>query len=198
MSIAEQDVSSDVLGPEPDGMAGTSILDHLHERHEQLKAQSTPELLREVPAWKGALAVRYRYPEVGSAPIVKAFEQAQSSTDPEAVLHGNAAVLVACCHEIVGRRPGGDWEPLDGVGDPSRPVRFNRRLAELLQLPLPADTPGQPERSPGRFIARNVFSPRAEATGVYDGDVSLMMQAGNVIQWLQDGATAASDGLAGE
>lgn len=196
MSIAEQDVDVEPLEAAP--VEADSVLDHLHARHEQLKAESTPELLREVPGWRGALAVRYRYPDVGSAPIVKAFERAQSSTDPEAVLHGNADVLVACCHEIVGRKPEGDWESLETDSDPDRPVRFNRRLAELLQLPLPPVLPGERERSPGRFIVRNVFSPRAEMTGIYDGDVSLMMQAGNVIQWLQDGAVAAAEGLMGE
>lgn len=177
--------------PAAGGPAG-SVLSHLqHTRDEIVRAETKP-LTLVVPRWKGALGIRYQYPEAGSDAIVDAVERAQNAgAGHDQLLEANSDVLIACCADVVGRVPGGKWQPLDATNP--APLRITSRLANLLGIAVPDNL-----RSPGRYILRNVFSPKGEATGIYEGDLSLMSQSGRVITWLNDGEDRADERLSGE
>lgn len=172
--------------------AGSSILDHLHQRRTELVAEQDAFELVEVPMWKGALAIRFEYPDGGADAILNAVVRAQQSNDSQTLFDANLSVLVACCAGVMGRQPGGEWQPLDPE-DP-RPLRFNERLAGLLQITVP-DLKG---KNPAKTICRHVFSPRAESTGKYEGDISLLRVADQVITFLSTGQASADARLVGE
>jgi hypothetical protein len=173
------------------GILPGSLLGSLHAKREELAKRGTREIRKLVPLWDGALSVVYRYPEGGTDPIIRAVERAQASGKPQAAFDANADVLIACCHTVEGRQGDEDWEPLDNAD--GSPVRFTRKLADLLQIDVPDNL-----KSPARFIVRNVFSPLAASTGVYEGDISLMTQAGQVISWLNGAEQQADEALRGE
>lgn len=158
----------------PDG----TVAGFLRAKRAEITQQGPSEIDLVVPGYEGALVVTYRYPEGGSDQIINAVNRAQSSKEHEALAHANADVLVACCHDIRARLPGGELESIDPEPAADR-VRFDRRLAELLGIDVPETV-----RHPARFICRNVFSPAASATGQYEGDLALMTQGGEVIKFL--------------
>lgn len=193
MSILEHHIhdNAEIL-PEPEApQAGESVLDHLARKRRELAGRETRQVTKLIPGWDGALAVRYRYPDGGADVIIAAVQRAQASSKPEAIRNANTDILVACCHEIVGRKPGGEWERLDPE-NPS-PVRFTARLAGLLGIDVPDGI-----KSPARFICRSVFSPQAHETGVYEGDIALSTQAGALVNWLNGGEQAGDEALEGE
>lgn len=197
------DTAGGIEPPEPDPyprppslpVDGGSILDRITARRDEI-ARSEPAVLDvEVPGYEGLLVVRFRYPEGGWKVISTAVERAADTRNPDGALTGNIDVLLACVHEVLGRDPAtGDLVPLDRSAQPGDPpLRFTKELAALLKIAVPDEI-----KSKGRFIARHVFSPRAEATGIYDGDVALMTTGGRVISWLQGERDRVDEGLAGE
>lgn len=169
-----------------------SVAAFLRSKREELSQQDVSELKLAVPGYEGALVVTYRYPEGGSDSVISAVNRAQNSKERDSVIHANADLLVACCHEIQARLPGGELEPLDP--DPTQDrLRFNRRLAELLGIDVPAEV-----RHPARFVCRQVFSPQAAVAGVYDGDLALATQGGRVVQFLTKVDEEVSEQFVGE
>jgi hypothetical protein len=183
--------------PEGDG----SLLARLNARREEIAREETPVFDVDVPGYElepgslSALVLRCRYPEGGWKVITDAITRANDKRNPEGALYGNADVLIACCSEVLGRDPKtGDLAPLDPqAGEDVPPVRLTTRLAELLQIDVPSEV-----KSKGRFVTRHVFSPRAQATGIYDGDLVLMTTGGRVITWLQGERERQGEDFAGE
>lgn len=191
MAITDID-TEDAGGASETSEAPGSVAAFLRAKREQIVHDGPAELELDVPGYEGALVVTYRYPEGGSDPVVQAVNRAQNSKERGAIVSANADLLVACCYEVRGRLPAGDLEPLDP--DPSDgPVRFSKRLARLLEIDVPDDV-----KAPARFVCRNVFSPQAAATGVYDGDVALMVQGGEVVQFLSKAEAEVSERFVGE
>jgi hypothetical protein len=188
---ASHDVAEQSPGASSDVPAGSSVLAHLHQRKQEIEQAETSFELLEVPAWEGALAIRFEYPDGGSDQIINAVVKAQQVNKKGMVLDANLDLLVACCADVVGRQPGGEWERLDPTDD--RPLRFGARLAGLLQMQVP-DTKG----NPAKWICRNVFSPKAHLEKKYVGDVQLMAIADRVVTFLQTGRSSAGETLAGE
>lgn len=193
--LDQLDTPTDAPGAvqEPAGAPG-SALEGLRRRRRQIATEDTPSKFLDVPDYKGALVVEYRYPEAGSEAVLDAVQRAQTAKERDALLNAQIDVLVRCCHAIYGIKPGAARVPLDDSSrvdelretlesldpDPTKPpLRFSPRLAELLQIQVPEEV-----KSPARFVCRQVFSPRAEATGVFDGDLALMTQTGQLITWL--------------
>lgn len=187
----DQDHDDPQDAPEAVGAPG-SVLENLRRRREQLAAEEPRAKFLAVPGYQGALVIEYRWPDGGSDALIDAVARAQGSKAREAILNANADVLVRCCHQIHGQQPGGEREPLDP--DPSRPpLKFGKRLAELLQIDLPDEI-----KSPARHVCRHVFSPRAAVTGIFDGDLALIQEGGRVGEWLTNVDEEASDTFVGE
>lgn len=188
----ENDVDETTNGQVDDGR---SVLAQLRARREQLAADTAPMKVLDIPGYDGKLVARYRYPEQGYKAITVAIERAQSKKDPDGILHGNLDALVACCDGVFGRRDGElvDLATDEIVDDDAEGPRFGSTLATLFGIEV-----DEAMKAKARFIVRNVFSPRATATGVYDGDVAAMTQAGTVIEWLQDTNAETAEVFAGE
>lgn len=184
---------------EPGGEAPPdSILGGLIARRNEIAA-SVPRLVLDVPGYEGRLVARYKFPEAGARPIIDAVTRAQGSQDPDGSLHGNCDALIATLDTLLGRTEGGmlvdlrTGEPVEIDADVDEPVRFTRDTAAMLQIDVAPEIKGV-----GRFVARNIFSPRAQAQGVYDGDVALMTQGGRVLTWLQDTTANVGEAFTGE
>jgi hypothetical protein len=200
-------VAEDAPRPSTDnGAAKPSVLDNLRAMREAKAQDAEPALVLDVPGWQdgtgATLAVIYRYPAEGYKRVVSAIEREQSTKDANARLHGASDLLTACCGSVVGRDaagalidlhtslPLGAW---DGSELPDPPVRFERWLAEALGIEVAEDI-----RGVGRFVLREVFSPRATATGVYDGDVALISHSNRVFMWLNKAELAIDEDFQGE
>jgi hypothetical protein len=172
----------------PDG----TVAGYLRAKREEIVQRGPAELELDVPGYDGALVVTYRYPDGGSDQVVDAVTRAQNSKERDALVRANADVLVACCYDIRARVPGGELEPIDTdpTGDRSR---FNKRLAALLGIDVPEEV-----RHPARFVCQNVFSPAAVASGVYEGDLALMNQGGEVVKFLVKADEELSELFVGE
>lgn len=196
MSVTESGLAHEAATDFPDLAAepaeSGSLLGSLQRKRAEIAQRGTREIRKLVPLWDGALSIVYRYPEGGSDPIVQALERARQRGKPSDVLDANCDALIACCYTVEGRRPDGEWEPLD-ADRPGDPLRFTQRLADLLEIDVPERL-----RSPARHILRHVFSPLAAATGVFDGDISLMTQGGQIVTWLSAGDQQADEELRGE
>lgn len=193
MSVTDYSATEPETAPE--APQGGSALSVLQRKRAELAKRGTREKTCQVPLWEGVARVVYQYPEAGADPIIRAVERAQAATAQdkrsEAAFNANADVLIACCHDVQFRDPDGDndWASMVTPG----PIRFTKRLADAMGLDLPESL-----KSPARFIVRNLFSPKAADTGVYEGDISLMTQAGQVIQWLNAAEESADEALRGE
>lgn len=174
-----------VLSPTVDD----SLLSHLREVHQEKAEQAAEPLTLPIRGLDGAFGVRYEFPAQGIAPILKAGERLTLARGEHDRLDPAITTILTAYTEIVGRRPSdSDWQrPL---GD--RPLRIGEELAGILQLDLDG------VKAKARFVCRNLFSPRARITGIYDGDLVLMEQAGEVMEYLQKARSAADDELAGE
>lgn len=204
MSITQQDPPAELPDAEDDlnPDVSESIVDRLRRRREELAQEKTREFEIPIPGYKGLLGVRYRYPWADADRVIalaQRYAMGLVSDQVKVKLDEIVEIVVKCCHEIVCRDTETDpWRPLDPSGDEHNPLRFNERLAGLLQIDLPDPLPGQPRRSHGKFIARNVFSPAAAVTGIYEGDPALSQHGIALAGWLQKGDQDADEGLAGE
>ena len=213
MTIIPQDTAGDIervgaefppFEHEIDDRAGVlgagSVLDQLRERRQKLAQESAESLTLDVPGYGGRLVARYRFPEAGYQPIVRALARAQApgrGQGSKADLDANCDLLVTCCETLLGRDEGGTLVDLEANAslDESNPpaLRFGPHLAQLFGIEVPEGL-----KSPARFVVRHVFSPRAAATGVYDGDIALMTQAGQVMAWLAGQETELGEEFVGE
>lgn len=188
---------TDAPEAEPAAPSG-SLLGGLVARRDEIAA-SVPRLILDVPGYQGRLVARYKFPEAGARPIVDAIARAQGSDDPDAALLSNCDALIATLDTLLGRTEGGvlvdlrTEQPVEVDVDVDEPVRFTRDTAAMLNIDVSPEIKGV-----GRFVARNVFSPRAQAQGVYDGDVALMTQGGRVLTWLQDTTASVGETFTGE
>jgi len=207
-SVAEAEPPSLDGEPEPaeeiaeTRLTGTSLLDQLRARRAALAAETSRTLDLDVPGYDGRLVARYHYPEAGYRPIVAAAQRAQQAIARKGGAKGteeldaSCDVLLACCESVLGRNEAGalvDLEsdremPVDGPG-----LKFGPKLAGLLGIEVDGGV-----RSPNRYVLRNVFSPRAVTTGLYEGDLALMAQSGAVVTWLQAQDAEVSEEFVGE
>ena len=193
------DDQAGILPPDaaPELPAAPSVLDGLRQRRAQLAQEGPKRLELDVPGYNGRLFVRYRYPEGGYQPVVAIYRRSQESKVRDADLLGNCDVLVMCCEAVLGRNAQGDVIDLETDQPPdslySSNLRFGKKLAGLFGIPVPDEI-----KSPGRFVVRHIFSPRAQDTGVYDGDLTLMTQGGQVLSWLNGMESDLSSEFVGE
>lgn len=197
MSITEHHVEdhAGILPPAPQPQESGSLLSAFQRKRQEISKRGPREERKLVPQWDGALRIVYRYPEDGTDRVIRAVERATESKAKEDrsrahVFNANVDVLIACCYDIEFRDPDtGEWAPLDS----ERRTRFTQKLAEHMQLELPERL-----KSPARFIARHVFSPKAAVDGEFDGDVGLLDQAGEVLIWLRGADERIDEDLRGE
>lgn len=182
MNTVEQEMDLDIQ-PEA-AMPSGSLAERLVSMREEAASAHEATLDLDVPQYNERLLVRFHYPEVGYDPLVKAVERAQAAKVKDAALWANASVIQTACLSVLGRDENGvvvdlrTNRPVLEHEAPEEPLRFDRTLAALLRIDVPEDV------KPTRHIMRHVFSPRAHATGVFDGDLALMRTGGKLINWL--------------
>lgn len=170
--------------------AGQSVIEYVRQRQRELAVEEREPLTVEIPEWKGAIAVMFRYPEQGATPIIRAGMQIDVRK-PEKALGSALSVIQAAAWQVVGKRPDDtDWASLDPSGDP---LSISQRLATLLGWEIPADV-----RRRGAFIARLLWSPKAPQTGHYEGDLALVTAAGEVTEYLRGIDNEVQEMLEGE
>jgi hypothetical protein len=187
MSAIEQDREKD-FASEQDGQPMT-VLDQFQARRDELANEGPREHEMIIPDYQGNLRIVCKYPAGGSDVVVAAVQRVQSKRENEATLSANLDLIVNCCDRIEARLPGEDWKSLDSHDD--RPLTFGPRLAALLNVNV------EGVKSPGRLLARHLYSP-ASATGVFDGDVAAINQAGTLAQWLAKIEDETSEEFLGE
>jgi hypothetical protein len=136
----------------------SSLLDVLRARR-AAHADSTFDI--DVPGMRGLLVLRLG--PVSAPMMTKLRERMEKSRSPERDFNLNADTLIAACVELLGRKTPSD-EPVSL--DDTDAVRFDARLAELLQI----ESNGAPLSA--RAIVRDVFrmAPAPElAVGVVAG-----------------------------
>lgn len=172
------------IGSERNGDGdGGSFLAELRAMRERMVEEAAPRLELEVPNNAGRIWAVYQFPPEGYQKVTAAMEGSRRGKDPDALLNNASDLLLACCASIVGRRAGRRVDLLTDrfLGDelPDPPLRINRQLGEALQIELPSDV-----SHVNRYILRHLFSPRAQATGEYAGDMAIIDQADDVLAWL--------------
>jgi hypothetical protein len=185
----------DGLEEQPKVRGSNSLLDDLHRKRDEIAqraAEGADVLDLDVPGYGGRLFVRYEYPEGGWERLKRIQDAAQQSRHPLSELYAHTGIVRACTREVLGRTDGVE-EKLDAMLD--EPLRFDARLAALLRIEIP-DSIDPKER--GRFIVRQVFSPEAERTGVFRGDVSVSAHAIRVAAWVETREGSANDEFVGE
>jgi hypothetical protein len=196
---AEQDERADV---EQNGVTPRSILDDVRAIREAKIVEQEPRLVANVPLYDDRLAVIYTYPADGAERAVAAVEREMQSKDFEGRLDGASKLLVIACAAVVGRDVHGKLVDLvtgellgpdDKPELPSAPMRFDRTLAERLAIDVPEDVKGV-----GRFVCRQVFSPKGLSQGVYEGDLALIATSNAVYAWLSGARAKADEDAAGE
>lgn len=200
-----EDVTGLPVDPAPvnDG----SILGRLRVMREDAAQEAEPTLVLDVPGYEppgqrfSALAVVFRYPPDGYKAALKTTEVERRGKGPDPALEGNADLIIACCASIVGKDEQGKLYDLasDAQITPedalslAKPTRFDRAFAEQMRIDVPASL-----AKPGRFIVRQVFNPRAQATGKYTGDLALVGAANRVFAWLANETAVIDEALEGE
>lgn len=200
--------ATDVLGPQVDDLPApgeapaTSLLGQLQARRKEAQTASQPTLALVIAGYKNGLAAVYRFPDGGGDVAMKAAERERAEADKEARVNGSADLLIACVASLVGRRPDGTLVNLDDDStieaadtlDPGYPaLRFNKTLARKLGINVEREM-----KRPGRYVARQIFSPRFDSTGIYEGDLALIAQSNFVFEWLQDTEGGFAEELSGE
>lgn len=167
-----------------------SLLEALRAKRDTIQAED--ELVLDVAPYDNRVAIRFKFPEGGWAHLRAIGRKTEQSKDPLAELYGFARSLAAACDEILGRNEAGDLVPLDPDPD-APPLRFNARLAELLGIDVPDEV-----RDKTVHIVRHFYSPQAQRTGVYRGDVSLTGHAVRLAEWFDSSSTATDEAFVGE
>lgn len=188
---------TEVDAPTSDG----SILGDLRQMRERKAQEAPPTFDLEVPGYgvPSRVVIRYRYPKAGYKVAVKAGETEFGSKSPDAKIDGNSDLLIACCGSVIGRTADGTLidlrteRPLGENEIPDPPMQLGKDVAEAFRIEVPDEV----ERK-SRFIVRHLFSPRAERTGAYDGDVALIAAGNAVYRWLAGAAASLDDDFAGE
>lgn len=197
MDTEQQEQTYDA--PEP---VGSSIMDGLREMRQRKVQESPRRLVLNVPGYENRLAVIYHYPPDGYQRAVKAVERELSGKDPNARLDGASDMLVVACAAVVARSADGDLidphtsAPLGSDDEPEipdEPMRFDRSLAKALKIDVPPEVKGV-----GRFVVRQLFSPRGASTGVYDGDLAVISTSNQVFAWLNGAEIAIDEEASGE
>ena len=93
--------------------------------------------------------------------------------------------------EVQAGVPDIDWPSIDPTGND---VPINRRLAELLGIEIPSDM----RKGVSQHILRHLYSPRAHATGKFNGDPTLLADGAALQEWLDAGGIAADRAMPGE
>src|SRR4051812_20119200 len=187
------DITDIIAPPAPIGPADaaperapeSSILGTLRAK----RAQAEPDepLLVPLSVYDGEFAIRFKYPDTGwerLREIGARVEQARG--DNMAELWAMCDLIASCCDEIL-KREGSGW-----VGDLDQPLRFNRRMGEGMGLDL------EEVKSPVRWTVRHFFSPRAQETGEFRGDMALAQVGVRLQRWLEGEERASAERFVGE
>lgn len=134
-----------------------------------------------VPGYQGQLVLRLG-PIPGQA-LNRISEQAQGSKSPERTFNANADTLIAACREVLGRKDADD--PLTTLPDEEgEPVRLDKRLGSLLQLP------GEPQRA--RAVVLALF-------GLANSpELAVAVAAAEYAEWAASANTDLDEELLGE
>jgi hypothetical protein len=159
------------------GEAPSSLIADLRAQHQRIirRTHTTIELPHGL--WAGKLAVRYHY--LDERAIDRMLKLVNSADDPAVVLEANTDIMIAGCEEIVARR---DTEDDWGLVVPGEHLRFEPRLAELLQL----------DASDARGVVHALFGGRIK------GAIAIGAHATKYINWLQGEAPGVAETLEGE
>lgn len=156
--------------------APSSLIAGLREQHRRIGLAKVTTIA--LPWWDSKLGVRFHF--LDDRGFDRLLEIAAGNGTPDQIKRANRDLVIAGCDEVVARAdPGDDWGPLvDGEH-----LRFDRRLAELLQLG-PTDS------------ARSVLE------GLWDDPVKANLAIGEVAgqysTWLRGQAPEVAERLQGE
>ncbi len=197
MSVTDvENLSSDLDSSEgaPGVPTGVSGAEYLKKRKQQIARREPKLLTLSIPEWVdeagGGVGVKFGYPEQGATPIIRAGLRLQNQ-EPEKGVDAALDIVLGSAVEVLWRESGDSpWRPIDPSG---APTRIGEQLARTLGLEVAPDM-----KRKARFIARNLWSPNAAATGVYEGDIALVKQAGRVASWLDGEDAEANEEVAGE
>jgi hypothetical protein len=152
-----------------------SVLAGLREQQRRIAARTHTTI--ELPFWQGKLATRYHY--LDERVLGRMLTMVSTAADPMVALEANTDLLVGGCDEVLARRDEGEpWGPIvEGEH-----VRYDRRLAELLQL----------DATTAREVVAAVFGGRVR------GAMAIGAHAARYIEWLQGTAPEVVESLQGE
>jgi hypothetical protein len=168
------------IAPDPragnNGEAPNSLIAGLRAQHRRIGLETTTTIA--LPWWDGKLGVRFHY--LDDKGFDRLLEIASGNGSPSQIRRANRDLVIAGCDEVVARDSSSDeWGP---VMEGER-IRFDRRLAELLQLG-PTET------------ARQVLE------ALWDEPVKAQMAIGEVAgqysTWLRGQAPEVAERLQGE
>jgi hypothetical protein len=118
-----------------DAVKSGSPVDRLRKRRAELEAGVLLDI--EIPGYEGVLVARYKRltPEQLNAALADGAATAGKSADAQLV----AAADIVTRHvlEVTFREPDGTYIPLDP--DDAEPMRFDDRLARIMNFPIPDD-----------------------------------------------------------
>jgi len=140
------------------------------------------------------IGVRYQYPDGGWERIRNVGKIAEADPSPLAELNAYALQIATCCAEIVGldgQKDDGEWNEIPIVE--GEHYRFTKPFAERLGIEVDEEI-----RRPSVHIVRHFFSPRAEATGEFRGDIALTAHALQIAEFLEKGKAAVAARFVGE
>jgi hypothetical protein len=163
--------------PIENGEPPSSLIAGLREQHRRIEQRTS--VLLELPLWEGKLACRYHYLDERS--LDRLIRRITGSDDPATIRGANADLLIGGCDELLARRDeDDDWGPIiEGEH-----LRYDTRLAELLQLPLEQDS--------ARGVVDALFGGRVR------GAMALGAHAQQYIEWLQGQAPEVAEQFRGE
>lgn len=169
---------------------GGSLLDVLRAKRDEVATDD--ELKLYVKPYDDRVVLRCQFPEGGWERLRKIGRKAEGSRDPLSELYSFARSIAACTTEILGVGEDGTLSPIDP--DPEGPpLRFTPRLAGLLGFAVPEEV-----QDPTVHIVRHFYSPQAERTGIYRGDVALTADAVRLAEFLESSSQDADRAFVGE
>lgn len=159
-------------GPPPPPAAAenaASLLANLRGEHEESRAKATLDL--PIPGFKGQLVCRY-----GVIPWEKGRDIATRAMrvkdHPRREINAWADELIAACEEFLVKQ-GDELVPVD----PTRPVRYDQRLADGLEIELHDPPPG-----PARQVVFGVFR---KGVGDEKADYALSAHHDELVDWMR-------------